>query len=150
MASGSSFSGGDFRRKWDRDQYEELARKRLRVEQCYEARGAPVKRETLKQRDYNIDLNSRLCKSQFITRATPTSQSAGYYCNVCDCVVKESINFLDHINGIKHQRKLGMSMEVERSSLDQVKKRFEMNKRKMEEKEQQYDVEQRLKELDQE
>ncbi|KAA0200655.1 hypothetical protein HAZT_HAZT003068 [Hyalella azteca] len=77
MASGSSFSGGDFRRKWDRDQYEELARKRLRAEQCYEARRAPVKRETLKQRDYNIDLNSRLGKSQFITRATPTSQSAG-------------------------------------------------------------------------
>lgn len=38
-------------------------------------------------------------------------------------------------------------MRVERSSLDQVKKRFEINKRKLEEKKKEYDIEQRMKEL---
>lgn len=45
------------------------------------------------------------------------------------------------------QRNLGMSMRVERSSLDQVKKRFEVNKKKIEEKQTEYDFEERMKEL---
>lgn len=45
------------------------------------------------------------------------------------------------------QRNLGMSMRVERSTLDQVKQRFEVNKKKLEEKKKDYDFEQRMQEL---
>lgn len=91
---------------------------------------------------------------------------------MCDCVVKDSINFLDHINGTKRkltdnyfqrsfingsfffylldQRNLGMSMKIERSSLDQVKARFASNKKKLDEKKKDYDLEQRVKELKEE
>lgn len=105
----------DHRRKWDREEYERLAEERKRAEvereeeQSGSKKGPPVKRELLKQRDYRIDLDSKLGKSIVINKNTPTSQSGGYYCNVCDCVVKDSINFLDHINGKKHQRNLGRS-----------------------------------------
>ena len=43
-----------------------------------------------------------------------------------------------------------MSMKVERSSLDQVRQRFEMNKRKQEEKKKEYDFNERMKELHEE
>jgi len=148
----SSSRPDDYRRKWDREEYEKLARERLEDDDIdldwkSKDKQPPVRREFLKPRDYRVDLESKLGKTTVITKTTPASQTGGYYCNVCDCVVKDSINFLDHINGKKHQRNLGMSMRVERSTLEQVKQRMEMNKRKREEKQKEYDFEQRLKEL---
>lgn len=142
----------DHRRKWDRSQYERIAQDRIKSlkKDDKESDEAPVSRELLKRRDYKVDLDSKLGKSVVISKTTPTSQSGGYYCNVCDCVVKDSINFLDHINGKKHQRNLGMSMKVERSSLDQVKNRFQTNKKKMEEKQKDYELDAKVREAKEE
>jgi len=141
----------DHRRKWDLDEYEKAAKAREDLESGIReernGEGEKVKRELLKTRDYKVDLDSKLGKSIVITKNTPQSAQGGYYCNVCDCVVKDSINFLDHINGKKHQRNLGMSMKIERSSLDQVKARFSANKRKMEEKKKEYDIDQKMEQL---
>lgn len=167
----------DHRRKWDVEEFEKLAAKRLEDDEEEDDEEKPKKRELLKQRDYRVDLDSRLGKSIVITKNTPASQAGGYYCNVCDCVVKDSINFLDHINGKKRkgqflqilmylcsvdmlmnricfcyldQRNLGMSMKIERSTLDQVKQRFEMNKQKRTEQQKKYDLEKRIQELQEE
>ncbi|KAF7641158.1 hypothetical protein LDENG_00291620 [Lucifuga dentata] len=107
MASGSGSSKNDFRRKWDKDEYENLAQKRLAEERDRDRRDGkaapPVKRDLLRHRDYKVDLESKLGKTIVITKTTPQAEMGGYYCNVCDCVVKDSINFLDHINGKKRE-----------------------------------------------
>ncbi|KAJ3347874.1 zinc finger, matrin-type 2 [Entophlyctis luteolus] len=45
----------------------------------------------------------------------------------------DNVNYLDHLNSAKHQRNLGMSMKVERSTADQVRKRIEELTRKRKE-----------------
>ncbi|XP_063700520.1 zinc finger matrin-type protein 2 [Culicoides brevitarsis] len=138
----------DHRRKWDKKEYERKALDRIYKDtEQQEKDDEAVSREPLKRREFKVDLDSKLGKSVVISKTTPSSQSGGYYCNVCDCVVKDSINFLDHINGKKHQRNLGMSMKIERSSLDQVRERFNLNKKKVEQKakEKEYDLESRVK-----
>jgi len=132
---GSSASGIDntYRRKWDREEYLERAREREEEEDGRfksKAKVPPVQRKPLKHRDYEVDLVSRLGKTQVVTPVAPLSQQAGYYCSVCECVVKDSANYLDHINGKKHQRALGMSMRVERASLEQVQQRFDVLKKR--------------------
>merc|ERR1712111_24980 len=74
MASGSS--GGEFRRKWNRDEYEGIAQDRIKAERLASEQALnqknlpPVKRDLLKQRDYKVDIDSKLGKSQVITKTT--------------------------------------------------------------------------------
>jgi len=53
-----------------------------------------------------------------------TKTGVGWHCKVCDCFLKDSNSYLDHINGRRHQKALGFSMRVERSTIDQVRERM--------------------------
>ncbi|CAF1124998.1 unnamed protein product [Adineta steineri] len=161
----------DHRRRWDVREYEKKASDRIENLRSVKKKPATtdsdddddgtddyqkrsderkIARTHLQAREFKVDLDSRLGKSVIVTKATAPSDAGGYYCNVCDCIVKDSINFLDHINGKKHQRNMGMSMRVERSNVDQVRKRIEMNKAKQTEVQKEYNFEERLKELKEE
>ena len=65
-------------------------------------------------------------------------------------ILKQNKNFIQKFKTRADQRNLGMSMKVERSSLDQVKKRFETIKKKKEDKKRQYDFDERMKEMKEE
>ncbi|KAJ3219379.1 hypothetical protein HDU67_001598 [Dinochytrium kinnereticum] len=86
----------------------------------------------LKPREETIDFNQSLNKTQVVQVGLGLLGQPGFHCKVCNIVVKDNANYLDHINGEKHQKNLGMSMKVERSTADQVKARLERLSQKKE------------------
>lgn len=140
------------RRTWDKDEFREKAKereakeeekeetaldikKRKRIERDPLHQGLIVARSNLKQRDYQIDLQSRLGKTQVVGLNTPLAQQAGYFCQVCDCILRDSQSYLDHINGKWHNRALGMTMRVEKSTVDQVRQKLQQKKEEVTAKE---------------
>ncbi|CAG8553444.1 1914_t:CDS:10 [Ambispora leptoticha] len=153
-----------FRRTWDKQEYEQRARDRARREQQLEEeeerkrKGLKPKpaddaldeegpRDLLTARTEKVVLDANLNKTQVVQSTSIASKQPGYYCKVCDCVVKDSVNYLDHINGKKHQRALGRTMKVERSTLEQVQARLARIKKQKEEKPQEYDFEARVEQM---
>ena len=121
----------------------------------------PSQRDLLTAREYKVDLDSRLNRTSVVSASDGgkvifklsgrfdenlrlKDGSGGYYCEVCDCVIKDSMNFLDHINGKKHIQNLGMSMKLKRSTVDDVKARFEFLKNKRAEAKKEYSLSERL------
>jgi U4/U6.U5 tri-snRNP component SNU23 len=82
------------------------------------------------ERDYSADLRARVGTKTLVN--ADTQEGAGFLCKESGKVMRDSISYLDHINGKKQMRALGMSMRVERSSLEEVQARFEENKRQRE------------------
>ncbi|KAF1743468.1 hypothetical protein MXB_4835, partial [Myxobolus squamalis] len=141
MESKSNSGHNDnFRRTWNKEDYVAKPKPKLGKTKNEFSKEEILKKEKLKAR------NRKIGKSVVVKKISDTTISGGYFCDVCQCSINDSLNFLDHINGIKHQKNLGMSMVIERSTLDQVKARIEMLKQKKieQEKNEPLDFEQRV------
>ena len=72
-----------------------------------------------------LNLTATLGKSVLVAGNTPLAARGGYYCDVCLCLLKDSQTYLDHINGRKHQKKLGVTMKVDNKvGVDDVRERM--------------------------
>lgn len=106
------------------------------------SRAGPMhsKRAFLKARTSKVDLESKVGTCEIINPEEAAKSSiqitdgvslvggssggVGWYCKVCDCYLKDSLTYLDHINGRKHQRALGYSMRTEKSTTQEVSSRL--------------------------
>tara|TARA_B110000305_G_C19060739_1_gene456986 strand:+ start:41 stop:586 length:546 start_codon:yes stop_codon:yes gene_type:complete len=133
------------RRKWDKDEYAARAKERERLEDEKEKGknirpppGAIIERKTLNlqsiiQRDYKKELEARVGTKTIVN--LDTGEGLGFKCQETGVILRDSIAYLDHINGKKQQKALGMSMRVERSTVEQVRGAFDRVKRKKEDDE---------------
>lgn len=144
------------RRTWDKDYYEAKAKERIEFgedsneksesfsktttakqefQRADEDADGPMgsERAFLKPRENKIDLESKVGKIEIVKPSETGAVGPGYFCDVCKCLLKDSMSYLDHINGKKHQHALGFSMRVEKVAVESVKQKLQsMSKRKIE------------------
>ncbi|KAF9263297.1 hypothetical protein L218DRAFT_340695 [Marasmius fiardii PR-910] len=150
-AYGTKASDTDFRKKWDKEEYAEKARKRdleekermqeneERLKQGKKPRKGPKKdlpkpTELMKQREGPLELDKNLNKTMVVQNPGGRGPGQpGFYCETCNRTYKDTTGYLDHINSRAHLRALGQSTKIERSTLEQVRARIALLREKTKE-----------------
>ncbi|WRT63926.1 uncharacterized protein IL334_000853 [Kwoniella shivajii] len=86
----------------------------------------PKPTKNLEARKEDLDLNKNLNKTMLVQTTTTGKgpRGAGFYCEMCNLTYKDSLSYLDHVNGRGHLRMLGQTTQVARSTLTQVRARI--------------------------
>jgi U4/U6.U5 tri-snRNP component SNU23 len=151
-AYGTVASDTDFRRTWDRSEYEAKAKKeqderREEGKARYEAKlegkkwHKPVDLSTLdstSSRAGRVDVTSMVGKSTLVPAGSAIGKrgrGAGFYCEACDLTYKDNVQYIEHLNSKQHLINTGQSGEVVRATLQDVKDRLELLKQRKRERE---------------
>ena len=71
-------------------------------------------RAWLQPREKTYGFEQQAGHTQVLMNAEIQKKATGWYCDVCECLLRDSASYPDHVNGKKHQRKLGYSMRTQR------------------------------------
>ncbi|CAK5281775.1 unnamed protein product [Mycena citricolor] len=145
----SSATDTDFRKKWDKEEYAERAKKRdaderermqdneERLRQGKRPRKGPRKEdlpkptELMKQREGPLELDKNLNKTMVVQNPGGKGPGQpGFHCDTCNRTFKDTVGYLDHINSRAHLRAIGQTTKLERSTLEQVRARIAMLREK--------------------
>jgi len=148
------------RRVWDKKFFaEKAAAKAAGSDESEDEKFTPIpisQRQYLQARNAKVDLTKDLNKFKIITDQTSKKDAGGYWCNVCECQLRDSQTYLDHINGRPHNRRLGMTMKVEKVEATDVAKRLKQlrgnkdDEKKKDDEEEEEDIEARMERLERE
>lgn len=148
--------------RWDMEEFEKRAKERAArdKEKAEEdearalgktvkkkAKEAPTEEAIKAEKSERLILESAIGKSQ-VVQGGPNGRAPGFYCQLCDCVLKDSTAYMDHKNGKKHLKNLGVDRKAVREDLTDVVAKLESMKRKAEvPKKDKYDLDARLEEV---
>lgn len=110
------------RRVWDKEHFQQKF-EAGQIESSSSKRVVKAATETLKRRADEAaigKIEERINEKRIVTNSTAKEMQGGFFCETCDCLLKDSTAYLDHINGRSHNRLLGMTMQVEKVSVEKV------------------------------
>lgn len=151
-AYATTASDTDFRRTWDKAEYEEKARKKDQEQKeeskaRYEAKlegkkwHKPVDISTLDStsaRGSRLDVASMVGKTMLVPAGASVGKrgrGAGFWCEACDLTYKDNVQYIEHLNSKQHLINTGQSGAVVVATLQDVKDRIEMHKQRKLERE---------------
>jgi len=147
-ASGGAPGGDTARRVFDRDAYAAKAREsdakareegKLRAEAAAagkkfrRAQTPPDVLNETEARRARLDVSAQVGKISLVPAGAGVGRrgkGAGFYCEVCDITLKDSISYIDHLNEKSHLIAAGESGQVRASTVDEVRERLRWLKRK--------------------
>jgi U4/U6.U5 tri-snRNP component SNU23 len=115
-----------FRKKWNKEKYENLGKERYEKLQLERAKKQKMATGVLKSREHTVELATHVGK----THVVASVREAGFRCDTCRYTVKDSISYYDHLNSPRHLKQIGMGIQTEKATLDQVKQRFTLLKKR--------------------
>ena len=65
-----------------------------------------------------------------VTAENALSEQAGFYCKVCDYLLKDQKSYYEHCNKPQHLKRMGLPSEVKRSGTDEIRARLLAHKQK--------------------
>ncbi|KAL4465981.1 hypothetical protein ABPG74_004218 [Tetrahymena malaccensis] len=81
------------------------------------------------RRTEDLGLDKKIGERINVLKDSHKSEHGGFYCQLCDTHVWDSNAWLDHINGKKHNRLLGMNNKVEKVGIDEIKAKLQSLKK---------------------
>ncbi|SCV69823.1 BQ2448_1217 [Microbotryum intermedium] len=110
----------------------------------------PKPTKLMQAREAPLELDKNLNKTIIINAvAGQGAGQPGFHCDVCRRTLKDSVAYLDHINGRSHLRRLSQTTKVKKSTLNDVRQKIaELRAKTAQSAEsKKYDFDQRLKEI---
>ncbi|KAF8477304.1 hypothetical protein BDZ91DRAFT_778412 [Kalaharituber pfeilii] len=136
-----------FRKKYDREEYARLAAEREATRReskpglhKHRREPTPPSSAHTTARTTRLNLEENLNKTTLVPAGAGVGKrgrGAGFYCDACDLTFKDSLQWVDHLNSKQHLYATGQTGEVERATLEDVRKRLEWlrEKKRQEQKE---------------
>ncbi|KAF8635187.1 hypothetical protein AX17_003963 [Amanita inopinata Kibby_2008] len=130
-AYNSTAADTDFRKKWDKEEYAERAKKKDQEERerkrprRSKKDDLPKPTELMQQREAPLELDKNLNKT--IVVQNPGGRGPGqpgFFCETCNRNYRDTTGYLDHINSRAHLRAIGQTTKIERSTVEQVRTRI--------------------------
>ncbi|KAJ9111300.1 hypothetical protein QFC20_002591 [Naganishia adeliensis] len=135
-AYGAKASEGSFRRKFDVEaatakakEQDKASYEHAKAAEQAAAKGKkpprpksdlPKPTQALQARTRDLEIEKNLGKT-IVVNSGAGAKGPGFYCELCRRTLKDSIAYLDHVNGRSHLARLGQTTQVSRSTLDQVR-----------------------------